>query len=75
MNNKWRHVLLITNSGLIEIPFIQLRKGDLFYLIDPDGTPVFFNQKLKLEAVSDAFVNGNGIPEIEMTDYDPAVFH
>jgi len=75
MEKQWRKVFVITESGEQEINFMELKKGDLFRLVDPDGTPVKFKGKEILEALGDPFTNRNDIPEIHLKDYDPEVLH
>lgn len=57
------------------IEFMELHKGDLFTLTDPDGTPVTFKGNTIFEALDEPFVNSIGVPEIWMKDYVPVILH
>lgn len=70
-----RIVRRITGYGYDVINFMDLKKGDLFTLTDPDGTNVTFNGKVIFDALGDPYINSNGVGEILMKDYGPLVFH
>lgn len=73
MESKMRKVYKVVNTGIEEVNFMELKKGDLFSLIEPTGEPVTFKGSLKFEALSDSYVNANGVGEIHMKDYSPEV--
>lgn len=75
MNQVERIVLKVTENGHESIPFIDLKKDDLFLLFDPDFTPVTFKGSHLLIALSDAYTNSSGVGEIHMKDYSPEVLH
>lgn len=75
MSNKLRQVLVLEDDGFNEITFLELKKGDLFKLNEPDGSPVEYQGNVVFEALGDPYLNKNGTPEIEMTKYDPRILH
>jgi hypothetical protein len=74
-DSKMRIVRRITDYGYEEIDFMELKKGDIFTLTNPDGTPVKFKESIIFDALGDPYVNSNGVGEIHMKDYMPLVLH
>jgi hypothetical protein len=70
-----RIVKRVTGYGYEEIDFMDLKKGDLFTLTDPDGTLVEYKGNYILDALGDPYINKNGVGEILMKDYIPLVLH
>lgn len=75
MEKQWRQVFVMTDSNEKEINFMELKKGNIFRLVNPDGTPVTFKDTEIFEALGDPHINENNIPQIHMKDYNPEVLH
>lgn len=75
MNQNDRIVIKFLNGGHQHIPFIDLKKDDIFLLFEADLTPVTFKGIPTLIALSDAYINPQGVGEIHMKEYNPEVLH
>ena len=75
MESKMRKVFRVVNEGFEEIEFMDLKKGDLFSMFEPTGQAVTFKGSAKLEAMSDSYINEDGIGEVHMKNYNPEVLH
>lgn len=65
-NTEMRKVERLSDSGWLECKFVELKKGDVFRLTDPDGTPVAdIIHSHESIADSDTYVNKWGIEEIK----------
>ncbi|HBD93008.1 MAG TPA: hypothetical protein DC057_02420 [Spirochaetia bacterium] len=68
MEQNLRFAATYRDDMWITIQFMELKKGDLFYLFEPDGTRVYDeNSNLVFRAETDAYYNNNNIGAIQYT--------
>jgi hypothetical protein len=53
----WRRIFKTSGSNWRETSMVDLRKGDIFVMYEPDGTPVEQKGEHKMYALSNAYYN------------------
>lgn len=70
MNTRYAKKVVNDIEEETETQFLDLKKGDVFYLYESDGT---LSYPYAFRAGADAFYNEDGILEIETVPVDPVI--
>lgn len=70
MPEEKRIVEVLKDGGWEKLPSLsEIKKGDVFRMSEPDGTPVIVQERKIFKAKADSELNNKGLTVVEMEVY------